>query len=74
MARNAQRMPAREAEYRNLILNQRVEPTHMFISPSVWKACGTPVGSLAGLTLYGGLDLSEVADLTALVLIGWRDG
>jgi phage terminase large subunit-like protein len=24
--------------------------------------------------LYGGLDLSEVADLTALVLIGWRDG
>src|SRR5499427_4245292 len=74
MARNAKRMPAREAEYRNLILNQRVEPTHMFVSPGVWKACGTPVGSLAGLTLYGGLDLSEVADLTALVLIGWRDG
>jgi phage terminase large subunit-like protein len=45
----------------------------MFISPAVWKACGEPVGSLAGLTLYGGLDLSEVADLTALVLIGWRD-
>src|SRR5215472_9518365 len=74
MARNAKRMPAREAEYRNLILNQRVEPTHMFISPAVWKACGGPVGSLAGLTLYGGLDLSEVADLTCLVLIGWRDG
>src|SRR5262252_1884599 len=74
MARNASRMPAREAEYRNLILNQRVEPTHMFISPGVWKACGGPVGSLAGLTVYGGLDLSEVADLTCLVLIGWRDG
>jgi phage terminase large subunit-like protein len=74
MAANAKRMPAREAEYRNLILNQRVEPTHMFISPGVWKACGGPVGSLAGLMLYGGLDLSEVADLTALVLIGWRDG
>jgi phage terminase large subunit-like protein len=73
MAANARRMPAREAEYRNLILNQRVEPTHMFVSPAVWKACGGPVGSLAGLTLYGGLDLSEVADLTALVLIGWRD-
>src|SRR5262249_14096772 len=72
MARNDQRMPAREAEYRNLILNQRVKPTNMFISPGVWKACGAPVGSLAGLTLYGGLDLSEVADLTALVLIGWR--
>jgi phage terminase large subunit-like protein len=23
--------------------------------------------------VYGGLDLSEVSDLTALVLIGWRD-
>src|SRR5215831_14647254 len=32
MARNAKRMPAREAEYRNLILNQRVEPSNMFIS------------------------------------------
>src|SRR5262249_32574218 len=30
------------------------------------------VGSLSGLTVYGGLDLSEVADLTALVLIGWN--
>src|SRR5262249_59299766 len=73
MARNAKRMPAREAEYRNLIVRQGVEPTHMFISPGVWKACGTPVGSVAGLTLYGGLDLSSTADLTALVLIGWRD-
>src|SRR5262249_58759983 len=72
MAANARRMPAREAEYRNLILNQRVEPTHMFVSPAVWKACGGPVGSLAGLRLYGGLDLSEVGDLTPLVLIGWR--
>src|SRR5262249_45264653 len=56
MARNAERMPAREAEYRNLILNQRVEPSNMFVSPAVWKACGEPAGSLAGLTIYGGLD------------------
>jgi len=49
MAANARRMPAREAEYRNLILNQRVEPTHMFVSPAVleslrrpgWLACGS---------------------------------
>src|SRR6516165_6607777 len=72
MAAAARRMPAREAEYRNLILNQRVEPTNAFIAPEVWKTCGTPAGSLAGLTVYGGLDLSEVADLTALVLIGWN--
>jgi phage terminase large subunit-like protein len=74
MAKDAQRMPAREAEYRNLILNQRVEVSNPFISPAVWKVCGGPVGPLEGVPLYGGLDLSEAADLTALVLIGKRDG
>ena len=67
-------MPAREAEYRNLILNQRVEVSNPFIAPTVWKTCGGPVGPLDGIPLYGGLDLSEAADLTALVLIGKRDG
>jgi phage terminase large subunit-like protein len=74
MAQNARRMPAREVEYRNLILNQRIETSTPFIAPGVWKACSTPAGSLEGVPVYGGLDLSEVADLTALVLIGWRDG
>jgi phage terminase large subunit-like protein len=74
MAAAARRMPARQAEYENLILNRRVEPTNVFVAPAVWKACDAPVGPLDGLTLYGGLDLSEVADLTALVLIGKRDG
>jgi phage terminase large subunit-like protein len=74
MAANARRMPARQAEFENLILNRRIESTNAFISPMVWKACNDPVGSLDGLTLFGGLDLSETADLTALVLIGWRNG
>jgi phage terminase large subunit-like protein len=67
-------MPAREAEYRNLILNQRVEVSNPFVAPAVWKGCGGPVGSLENISVYGGLDLSEAADLTALVLIGKRDG
>jgi len=74
MAADAQRMPAREVEFRNLILNQRIEATNAFVSPAVWKACAEPAGSLDGLMVYGGLDLSEVADLTALVLVGWRNG
>src|SRR6516162_4524826 len=74
MAAAAARMPAREAEYRNLILNQRVEASNAFIAPAVWKACDQEPGPLDGLTLYGGLDLSEVSDLTALVLVGKRDG
>jgi phage terminase large subunit-like protein len=74
MAEDARRLPAREAEFRNLILNQRVEASNPFVTPSVWKACGAPVLPFASSTpLYGGLDLSSVADLTALVLIGQPD-
>jgi phage terminase large subunit-like protein len=71
MAEDARRIPAREAEFRNLILNQRVEASNPFVTPSIWKSCGEAVLPFASTTpLYGGLDLSSVADLTALVLIG----
>lgn len=70
MAEDARRMPAREAEFRNLVLNQRVEISNPFVTQSVWKACGTPVADLHGVPVYAGLDLSSVSDLTALVLIG----
>jgi hypothetical protein len=36
MAEDARRMPSREPEFRNLILNQRVEMNSPFISRSVW--------------------------------------
>jgi phage terminase large subunit-like protein len=74
MAAAAKRMPARENEYRNLVLNQRVESSSPFISPSVWSACGTPVAPLDGAQVYGGLDLSSTIDLTALVLLGKHNG
>jgi phage terminase large subunit-like protein len=74
MAADAKRMPARESEYKNLVLNQRVEVNNPFISHGVWNACGTPVAALEGIEVYGGLDLSATMDLTALVLIGWRNG
>jgi phage terminase large subunit-like protein len=74
MAADAKRMPAREAEYKNLVLNQRVEVNNPFISHGAWNACGTPVAPLEGIEVYGGLDLSATMDLTALVLIGWRNG
>jgi phage terminase large subunit-like protein len=71
MAEDARRLPAREAEFRNLVLNQRVEASNPFVTASLWKACGDPVQPFSASTpLYGGLDLSSVADLTALVLIG----
>jgi len=73
MAHDAKRMPSRESEYRNLILNQRVEINNPFVTQSVWQGCGTPPAPLDDVPVYGGLDLSSVADLTALVLIGKKE-
>lgn len=73
MASDASRMPSREAQFRNLVLNQRVEASTPFVSRGVWAACGSPVQDLHGRVVYAGLDLSSVADLTALVLIGQVD-
>jgi phage terminase large subunit-like protein len=74
MAEDVRRLPSREPEYRNLVLNQRVDMSAPFISQSVWKGCGDEViDDFAGLPVYGGLDLSEVSDLTALVLVARKD-
>ena len=70
MANTAKRMPSRENSFRNLVLNQRVQANDPFITQGLWKECGGDVQDLHGVPLYGGLDLSEVRDLTALVLIG----
>ena len=51
-----------EPEYKNLVLNERVEVNNPFISRGVWDACGTPVAPLEGVQVYGGLDLSATMD------------
>ena len=68
MAGDASRMPARENEYRNLILNQRVEASAPFLTPAIWAACGGEPLDITGRSVFAGLDLSETSDLTALVL------
>src|SRR5262245_3773766 len=70
MADDARRMPAREPAYRNLVLNQRVEANNPFVKPAQWKACAGELADLTGREIYAGLDLSEVQDLTALVVMG----
>lgn len=69
MAESARRMPSRENQFRNLVLNQRVDVTTPFISRSVWEACGGDPEPMDGLPIFAGLDLSEVNDLTAFVPI-----
>ena len=72
MAEDARRMPSRESEYRNLILNQRISTFSPFVSRSVWEMNGGAPGDMEGKKVYCGLDLSSRADLTALV-IAWQE-
>jgi phage terminase large subunit-like protein len=58
-----------EAEYRNLVLNQRVESSSPFISPSVWSSCGGEPIDFRGKGVFVGLDLSETVDLTSAVFV-----
>lgn len=74
MAEDARRMPSREPEYRNLILNQRVEMFAPFVSRAVWVRGLGPVAERFDGPVYGALDLSAVNDLTAKVFVSWIDG
>jgi phage terminase large subunit-like protein len=73
-AADAKRMPAREADYRNLILNQRVAREAPFVSQAVWKSNGLPPRpeDFQNIVVMG-LDLSQRVDLTALVYVGRGD-
>lgn len=74
-AKGATELPSKESSFRWLYLNQRVEASSPFISRSVWQNCGGEVvDSFKGLPVYGGLDLSAVNDLTALVLVAPVEG
>lgn len=71
-AERAKRIPAFEPAFRNLRHNQRVDARveERIVPASVWRACATPVilQKLKRGRAYGGLDLSGVDDLTALIL------
>jgi phage terminase large subunit-like protein len=74
-AESARRMPAREAAYRNLVLNQRINMHSPFIARAVWESCAGAIDDdvFRDRPVYGGLDLSARNDLTALVLIAQDD-
>jgi len=57
-AKEAMRLPSRQAAFRNFILNQRVRATEHFIPPALWDACGGAVDDSVFETgpVYGGLD------------------
>jgi phage terminase large subunit-like protein len=68
----AQRIPAQEAAFRLMYLNQRIDDKESrLFSRADWDACGRPIdlSILKGRKCFGGLDLSKKNDLTALCLI-----
>ena len=69
LAKQAQRMPARENAFRNLILNQRVAAEARFLDAAAWRACSREPVIPQGARVYAGLDLGATRDLTALVIV-----
>lgn len=69
----ARRIPAFEAGYRRLRLNQRVDTRqdNRLVTAAVWKDNAAPVdrAALRGRACFGGLDLAGKEDLCALVLV-----
>lgn len=69
-AHSAKRMPSREAAFRNLILNQRVNQETPFIPRQIWMQNQRPAldHRIEKATLRIGIDLAARNDLTAAAL------
>lgn len=74
-AASAERIPAQEGVFRNLILNQRVAGADSFISLAAWTGCRIPPSALhgdliePGEKVFLGIDLSQSKDLTACAIL-----
>lgn len=69
----AKSQPAFQNTFRTMYLSQWVGQETRFIDMTAWDACSAPA-DLRGLRVFGGLDLSSSTDLSALALVGERDG
>lgn len=66
----AERMPTRQAEFENLVLNRRINMHNPFVTRSVWEANAGIPDFTRVREVYLGLDLSARADLTSLTMSG----
>lgn len=73
-AKQAARLPTKEASFRWLYLNQRVEGTSPLLNRSEWMANSEVPDFDASSICYAGLDLSASRDLTAFVRVFKTDG
>lgn len=73
--RQARAIPARQNAFRTLFLNQWVEQATRWLDVGLWDSqpgAGEAIEIPAGATVFGGLDLASVSDLTSLVWITQR--
>lgn len=72
----AKRIPAREANFRLLYLNQRINVQSRFVDMALWDACSGTVDkeALKERPCFAGLDLASTTDIAALVLVFPVDG
>jgi phage terminase large subunit-like protein len=75
LAEKAKQLPSFASSFRNLNLNQRVETQDPFAPRDVWDKGARALVPHDGIApVYGGLDLSAIADLTAWVSIWYAGG
>lgn len=72
-AKMAQRMPSEEQSFRWLYLNQRISADAPFVSKTVWEENGGAVEPFDGRDVWGGLDLAQRNDMSALVWVADGD-
>lgn len=74
-ADRAKRMPSFEPTFRNLVLNQRVEMAAPFISRSIWMLNSQAADDAVFYEepVFVGIDLSAKNDLTAMVMVAYRE-
>ena len=60
--------PSFENTFRRLHLNQWTTSEIRWITDEAWMMCATPLPDLTGRVCYGGIDLSNTTDVSALVL------
>ena len=73
-AKQASRLPGKEASFRWLYLNQRVEGTSPFLNRTEWAANAAEPVIEPGAACFAGLDLSASRDLTAFVMVFPKNG
>lgn len=72
-AEKASRLPTEENTFRWLYLNQRISAEAPLVSKTTWRENGGAVEPFGDAPVFGGLDLAQRNDMSALVFLGGYD-